>query len=155
MYVILSSSRRWDELIGASKLYLNPTLENLDGKMFQSKLAWPAHRFQFHSHFWYLNFVCIVLSSKVVPRARRPCRSWIAVDGCRRAVLSSVDADIASLKASDGHRDGSVVESDRLAQFRVVEWLWKASRKYFSWNFNCSNCWRFQATFFPQTWLES
>lgn len=75
------------------------------------------------SHFWYLNFIGIILSSKIVPGSWWSRRGRIAADRCGRAVLAAMDTDVAALDVCDWDGDGSVVESDGLTQFRVVERL--------------------------------
>lgn len=77
-----------------------------------------------YSHFWYLNFVRVVLATEVVPRSRS--RRRLAANGRGRALaLRRMQTD--ALHTVDGHRYRAVVggieKRGGLAQLRVVERL--------------------------------
>lgn len=74
-----------------------------------------------YSHFRYLYFVRIILSSKIMPRTRWSRWGWIAINRCCGTVLS-METNVASLNASNWNWNRSI-EPNRLTQFRIIKWL--------------------------------
>ena len=73
-------------------------------------------------HFWYLNFIGIILPPEVVPWSRWACWCWIATDWCCRTILSAMNAHGSALYAT--HRNGnSIIDSHWLTELRVVKRL--------------------------------
>lgn len=129
-----------------SLFYNRPANQNVDLRLFLlSKLLIENFLFQinlrfldfwiirYNSHFWYLYFIGIILSPKVMPGSWWSSWGWITADWCCWTVLTSVYAYVTTLKTCNRHGDNTIVETDRLTQFRVIKWLLVEETKKDNW----------------------
>jgi len=91
-------------------------------------IVFNLHSWSLDLHFWYLDFISIVLTAEIVPGPRACWAICAGIhQGCRRTILAAVH-HCALLDAV--HRDGyaaaiGIDQSARLTKFRIVEGLQK------------------------------